>query len=1209
MNLSNPLAPVQALFSWLGSLFSQAASLYRPVAEGAKKPWLRRVFVALLGLVLLVLLVIAAIVIVPALPARFWQVLGLCAVAAAVLWWFVAGQRRFTLQGRTRKRIGDLGPGNPEDEREPLARMAQAIAEAKRTIVRSPEMEKGRDPLYRVPWMLFLGDAGAGVEGLLRAGSEVSPFPPPAAAGDGGEVWRWWFFKSLIAVQMHPRVICDASARLERGLWYQALMQLAAERDKLPLNGIVLAVSVDTLLGPTDALKTVATRLRRLVDEAMEHLQVRVPVYIVVAGLEQLRGYATIRATLPAEAFAQALGHRLSENEAVSSATSGRLDQILGPILERLHALRITALRAQASAATRRDVFEFVEALRRCESGLALLVTLLLEDNTFQRTPPWRGLYFAGGSDAAHPGGAFVADLFTRFLPADQPLAVPSLRGSAARMAVASLGVAALLAFSSYLAYGLAAARQDDTALLAQTRSACREVEGRLGTARIEWVASCGRTIERLESAAAGTLLGFGIRRADRDIEALRQQVTEDFANLILAPYDQMLSTDIDRGRAGFEHALAIAQRLRLHEACRDASADCVQRELPHNVAFDARARLFAPFVTADNDTRRDARNAGDLFGAYLGYLRWQKKKILDDERERLEGQLRRLMASRALSVAQVRTWADARGRGYALDDFWLPKGRVVGVERGSLPTVSAAFTGQTWVGVVAPFLDTAQAQAEVPAERVQAFRDAYFNAYFAAWAALQARFGEGIALWRGREHELLARAAGAGNPYDTYFRIAGAQLFALPLAWPLGLRWKQAWGEMKARWRSSWRPAGRFVADSFRFGVRIPPPDWLVALRDTRLGVLGPQEPTYARSYLRLQADRSGQEAYRIAADLYAARGAPESPPASEYAELLASVDKPGEDYAARFDAGDLAAWSIAQGPARLLLRLTVRRAGEHVQRRWRETVIRPLAALPPAQQAQAVLGPEGRLGGFVGDWLAPFLTERERVPVTVDGVAMPLSPAFRALLSGGKAAPASDAPFTAGTFTLEGPSHLGTLLEGPQGTTFEVVCGGQSKSITSRGESLTDAQLQLQWSPATCPEARIRISLPPRASAQLASVDSTPVPAAPAAPADPAAPPPPPAAPPEPETGFRLTLLYRGADGFERLLQEFALGAHVFGVNDFRESYSPSQWSELQPRLRDAGFRQARVHLRIEPSQEMQRYLAARGVAPPTLPQTILQ
>lgn len=625
----NPLELVERLFSGVGSVFSRIGSLYAQGANATRKPWLRRIVVTLVLLLVLAGVVFLGLALIPLVPMRFWQVLAICLVALVVLWWFMTGQRKASLKGRTRKRIGDLGPGNAEDEQAPLARMGQAIAEAKRTIARSPDIDKGRAPLYRIPWMLFVGDQAADVDGVLRAGSQVSPFPPPDKDEmEADDVWRWWFFKSMIAVEMHPRVVCDASARLDRGLWYQALMKLADEREKLPLNGIVVAVAVQTLLGPADALKDTATRLRRLVDEAMEHLQVRMPVYFVVSGLDRLPGYQQVRATLPAEAFTQVLGHRFADGEAASGA-NGQLAAVFGPIAERLHALRMTALRAQATPSQRRAVFDFVESLRQAEQGLSLFVTLMLEDNPFQRTPRWRGLYFAGAADAAHREGAFVSDLFTRFLPSDQPLAGASFRGNAGRMAVAGLGVLAMLGLSASIAYGLSSARRDDTTLLAQTRSACAEVADRTSSGRIRWVAGCGRTIESLEAAASDTLLSFGIRRADRDIDTLRKRVVEDFANLILAPEDQMLATDIQQGRAGIEHVLGLTQRLRLLEQCRSNDQGCRQRELPNNVSFDARSRLFAPFVSPDHDTRQDRDNAAALFATYLGYLRWQKKTSL----------------------------------------------------------------------------------------------------------------------------------------------------------------------------------------------------------------------------------------------------------------------------------------------------------------------------------------------------------------------------------------------------------------------------------------------------------------------------------------------------------------------------------------------------------------------------------------------------
>ena len=232
----NPLDFVERLFSGIGSIFSRIGSLYRQGSDTAKKPWLRRIVVTLILLVVLAGLVFLGLALLPLVPMRFWQVLALCLVALVVLWWFMAGQRKASLKGRTRKRIGDLGPGNAEDEREPLQKMGAAIAEAKRTIARSPEMDKGRNPLYRIPWLLFVGDQAADVDGLLRAGCEVSPFPPPDKDEmDADDVWRWWFFKSMIGIEMHPRVVCDPSARLDRGLWYQALMKLADEREKLAI--------------------------------------------------------------------------------------------------------------------------------------------------------------------------------------------------------------------------------------------------------------------------------------------------------------------------------------------------------------------------------------------------------------------------------------------------------------------------------------------------------------------------------------------------------------------------------------------------------------------------------------------------------------------------------------------------------------------------------------------------------------------------------------------------------------------------------------------------------------------------------------------------------------------------------------------------------------------------------------------------------------
>ena len=1195
----NPLDFVERLFSGIGSVFSRIGYLYQQGSDTAKKPWLRRIVVTLVLLVVVVGLVFLGLALIPMVPMRFWQVLAICLVALVVLWWFTAGQRKASLKGRTRKRIGDLGPGAAEDEREPLQKMTAAIAEAKRTIARSPEMDKGRNPLYRIPWLLFVGDADANVDGLLRAGSEVSPFPASdKPAMDADDVWRWWFHKSMIAIEMHPRVVADTNARLDRGLWYQALMKLADEREKLPLNGIVVAVAAQTLLGPADALKTTATRLRRLVDEAMEHLQVQMPVYFVVSGLERLPGYAQLRATLPAEAFAQALGHRFADNEVVSAASSGRIDDILKPIEDRLHALRMTALRAQATPTQRRAVFDFVESLRQAQQGLSLFVTLMLEDNPFQRTPRWRGLYFAGGADAAHRGGAFVADLFTRFLPSDQPLAGASFRGNAGRMAMAGVGVLAMLGLSASIAYSLSKASGDDSTLLAQTQAACAEVADRTSGGRIEWVAGCGRTIEKLEAEASNKWLSFGIRKADSQIRDMKQRVIEDFNNLILAPEDQMLAADIQQHRAGIEHVLAITQRLRLLEEGCDVK--CRERELPNNVSFDPRARLFAPFRSPGNDTGRDRENAADIFATYLGYLRWQKKNVLDDEHARLQGLLTKLLAGYTPNAADLKKWADARDKGRDLGTYWLPENAVVGTDGGETAAISQAYTKDAWDGVVQPMLATLGEQAPDKQARIDDLRNAYFRDYFAGWSKFQARFGDGIGLWRGHYGDLLARAAGKQNPYERFFHAAQRDLYELPLDWPFSSRWAATWVQMKSNWLSSWRPFGRFLADSFKFGgEKIPPPPWLLAMHDTQAKVLAGEDADFARAYLRLQAEGTGEDVYQIASDLFASKGKADKPPASEYTALIDAVDKPGEQYATEFKGDDFAAWSVVQGPSKLLLFLTVHRAGEYVQERWRESVVKPLAALPQEQQVEALYGPQGKLGAFVNDWLKPFITEKERMPVKVGGVTMPLTPAYQSMVaSERKFLPVLDngPPFLAGSFTLTRPSELGALDEAEGGTVFQVECSQRTFRASSAGASLADATAKVFWSPSSCLTASIQINFVPPADEEAAATQEFDPATSEMHPAEaPAAP-------------ISLTRIYEGAEGFAKLIEEFAGGAHAFGIEDFRGSYTPAQWGELRQKLGEAKFRSARVFLQVELSDQMKQYLGA-STARAEVPNVILE
>jgi type VI secretion system protein ImpL len=168
--------------------------------------------------------------------------------------------------------------------------------------------------------------------------------------------------------------------------------------------------------------------------------------------------------------------------------------------------------------------------------------------------------------------------------------------------------------------------------------------------------------------------------------------------------------------------------------------------------------------------------------------------------------------------------------------------------------------------------------------------------------------------------------------------------------------------------------------------------------------------------------------------------------------------------------------------------------------------------------------------------------------------------------------------------------------LNEGEAGTRLEVECRERVYRASSAGESLADASAQVFWSPSSCMQASLRIQVELPDAMGMGAIQAF-----------------------DPETSAMqpvesernaLTLVrtYMGAEGFTALIRDFSNGYHAFGIEDFRDSYSPAQWTQLRPKLWAAGFRGAKVFLKIELSDEMKRYLGA-STARADVPSVILE
>lgn len=356
------------------------------------------------------------------LSTPFWLLLAGGAVAVALLWWALLSAPRRARRLALERRIGTMDPPGSDSALAALQGMRRSIADAYDAALRPRGRPTRRSQLYRIPWVLFVGDAGADVPGLLATAYRASRQPPPQAREPiGDSFWRWWLLGPLVAIETHADAVCDDEARRERGLWFQALRELVLLRPRLPLNGIVVCVGAAALLAGGPALRETAARLRRLADEATQLLRVRLPLYLVVTGLERWPGQGVVGRALPPTAHRQALGHRFA---AAPAPDLPQFEAVFEQFVQRLDALCMGLWLTHHRSAERLALLRYMQQVQGLAPGLRMVAEILLDTRADPGGLWLRGFYVAAAS-TEEEDGSFVTELFQQLLPVDQPLARP----------------------------------------------------------------------------------------------------------------------------------------------------------------------------------------------------------------------------------------------------------------------------------------------------------------------------------------------------------------------------------------------------------------------------------------------------------------------------------------------------------------------------------------------------------------------------------------------------------------------------------------------------------------------------------------------------------------------------------------------------------------------------------------------------------------
>lgn len=317
---------------------------------------------------------------------------------------------------------------NPDEEKrdQELAALNQRFRDGM-AILRKAKFDSsnGKVALYQLPWYIIIGPPGAGkTTALVNSGLEfplADSHGKGALGGIGGtRNCDWWFTNEAVLIDTAGRYTTQDSHKVvDNSAWQTFLTLLKKYRPRRPVNGALIAISVQDLMTQQPAQRShAAKQIRERIDELQKAFGIQVPIYVLLTKCDLLAGFTDFFANLTQPerqqiwgvTFNAKAGKQQDAQQGLASLPA-ELDELVlrlnQRVLWRVHNERDPAKRALIQGFPLQ-----VEALKPLVSEF---MNEAFSANRFSDAPVLRGVYLCSGTQEGTPIDRMMAAVSANF--------------------------------------------------------------------------------------------------------------------------------------------------------------------------------------------------------------------------------------------------------------------------------------------------------------------------------------------------------------------------------------------------------------------------------------------------------------------------------------------------------------------------------------------------------------------------------------------------------------------------------------------------------------------------------------------------------------------------------------------------------------------------------------------------------------------------